>query len=48
MIADVDGVKMQNVIARLSKSPGKIRHVGRPFGADTERILASLPKTPTT
>jgi crotonobetainyl-CoA:carnitine CoA-transferase CaiB-like acyl-CoA transferase len=48
MIADVDGVKMQNVIARLSKSPGKIRHVGRPFGADTERILAGLPKTPTT
>jgi crotonobetainyl-CoA:carnitine CoA-transferase CaiB-like acyl-CoA transferase len=44
MITEVDGVKMQNVIARLSKSPGKVRHVGRPFGADTDRILASLPK----
>jgi len=48
MITEVDGVKMQNVIARLSKSPGKIRHVGRPFGADTERVLANLPKTPRT
>jgi crotonobetainyl-CoA:carnitine CoA-transferase CaiB-like acyl-CoA transferase len=44
MITEVDGIKMQNVIARLSKSPGKIRHVGRTFGADTERVLANLPK----
>jgi len=48
MITEVDGVKMQNVIARLSKTPGKIRHIGRPFGADTERVLASLPKMPRT
>jgi crotonobetainyl-CoA:carnitine CoA-transferase CaiB-like acyl-CoA transferase len=48
MITEVDGVKMQNVIARLSKTPGKIRHVGRPFDADTDRVLANLPKTPRT
>ena len=42
MIADVDGVKMQNVVARFSKTPGGIRHVGRPFGADTEAVLAEL------
>jgi hypothetical protein len=33
---------MQNVVARLSKTPGAIRHAGRPFGADTEAVLAGL------
>ena len=46
IITEVDGVVMQNLIARLSKSPGKIRHPGRAFGADTEAVLAKLTKTP--
>jgi crotonobetainyl-CoA:carnitine CoA-transferase CaiB-like acyl-CoA transferase len=42
MIAEVDSIKMQNVIARLSKSPGRLRHAGRPFNADTEAVLAQV------
>jgi crotonobetainyl-CoA:carnitine CoA-transferase CaiB-like acyl-CoA transferase len=42
MIVDVDGIRMQNVVARLSKTPASIRHAGKPFGADTEEVLASL------
>lgn len=41
-IAEVDGIVMQNVVARLSKTPGVLRHAGRPFGADTERVLGQL------
>ena len=43
-IAKVDGVIMQNVVARLSKTPGAIRHAGRPLGADTEAVLTRLGK----
>lgn len=32
----VDGVRMQNVIARLSKTPGRIRFAGKQLGADNE------------
>jgi crotonobetainyl-CoA:carnitine CoA-transferase CaiB-like acyl-CoA transferase len=42
VITEVDGVMMQNVVARLSKTPARIRHIGRKFGADTEEILARL------
>ena len=42
MITEVDGVAMQNVVARLSKTPGAVRHPGRPFKADQEQILAQL------
>lgn len=31
---EVDGVTMQGLIARLSATPGAIRHAGRPLGAD--------------
>jgi crotonobetainyl-CoA:carnitine CoA-transferase CaiB-like acyl-CoA transferase len=41
-ITEADGVKMQNVVARLSKTPGRVRHAGRPFGADTEAVLARV------
>ncbi len=44
IITETDGVKMQNVIARLSKSPGEVRHPGRPFGADTDKVLADIAK----
>ena len=41
-ITEVDGVVMQNVLARLSKTPGAIRHPGRPFDADTREVLREL------
>jgi len=37
-VTEVDGVPMQNVIARLSATPGVIRHVGRPMNADNDEI----------
>ncbi|MGZ8752602.1 MAG: CaiB/BaiF CoA transferase family protein [Acidimicrobiia bacterium] len=43
-IVDVDGVRMQGLIAGLSRTPGRIRHPGRPLGADTEAVLAELDK----
>jgi crotonobetainyl-CoA:carnitine CoA-transferase CaiB-like acyl-CoA transferase len=45
-IAEVDGIMMQNVVARMSKTPGVLRHAGRPFGADTERVLGELAEPP--
>jgi crotonobetainyl-CoA:carnitine CoA-transferase CaiB-like acyl-CoA transferase len=44
---DLGDVLMQNVLARLSATPGRIRFAGRPRGADTDAILsedARLPK----
>jgi crotonobetainyl-CoA:carnitine CoA-transferase CaiB-like acyl-CoA transferase len=35
-------VKMQNVLFRLSETPGTIRWAGRPHGADTAEVLAEL------
>ncbi|WP_326799993.1 CoA transferase [Streptomyces sp. NBC_01808] len=35
-------VKMQNVLFRLSETPGAIRWAGRPHGADTDAVLAGL------
>ncbi|MDQ0842121.1 CaiB/BaiF CoA-transferase family protein [Streptomyces sp. V1I6] len=40
-------LRMQNVIFRLSETPGRIRWAGRPHGADTEEVLAELGLTPT-
>ncbi len=42
IITEVDGIAMQNVVARLSKTPGCVRHAGRPFSADTKEILEKL------
>jgi crotonobetainyl-CoA:carnitine CoA-transferase CaiB-like acyl-CoA transferase len=42
IITEVGGVAMQNLVARLSKTPGAIRHPGRPVGADTDAVLAEL------
>jgi alpha-methylacyl-CoA racemase len=39
---DVDGVTMPGPIARLDRTPGEIRHGGRPLGADTEAVLAEV------
>ncbi|MFE5817769.1 CaiB/BaiF CoA transferase family protein [Streptomyces sp. NPDC056479] len=39
-------LRMQNVLFRLSATPGTIRWTGRPHGADTEEILTDLGLTP--
>ncbi len=41
-LVDVDGVLMQAPVARLSATPGHIRHAGRPVGADTDDVLREL------
>jgi crotonobetainyl-CoA:carnitine CoA-transferase CaiB-like acyl-CoA transferase len=41
-IAELDGVPMQGLIARLSATPGRLRWAGRPLGADTDEVLAEL------
>ena len=42
IVVDVGGTKMQGLVARLSKTPGKLRWPGRPQGADTAQVLADL------
>ncbi|MET8943489.1 CoA transferase [Streptomyces sp. NPDC004542] len=39
-------LRMQNVLFRLSATPGAIRWAGRPHGADTEDVLTELGLTP--
>ena len=39
-------IRMQNVIFRLSDSPGKVRWAGPPLGADNEEVYAKLGLTP--
>ena len=41
-VIEVDGVHMPGPVARLSRTPGKVRHVGRALGADTEAVLHAL------
>jgi crotonobetainyl-CoA:carnitine CoA-transferase CaiB-like acyl-CoA transferase len=43
--ADLGPVKMQNVLFRLSGTPGRIRWTGRAHGADTDAVLAELGRT---
>jgi crotonobetainyl-CoA:carnitine CoA-transferase CaiB-like acyl-CoA transferase len=40
-------LRRQNVLFRLSATPGTIRWAGRPHGADTAEILDGLGLTPT-
>ena len=42
LVAEVDGVPMQGLVARLSATPGRLRWAGRPLGADTDAVLAEL------
>jgi crotonobetainyl-CoA:carnitine CoA-transferase CaiB-like acyl-CoA transferase len=42
VIAEVDGFPMQNLVARLSATPGRIRWPGRPLDADGEAIRSEL------
>ncbi|MFE9922896.1 CaiB/BaiF CoA transferase family protein [Streptomyces sp. NPDC005774] len=39
-------LRMQNVLFRLSHTPGAIRWAGRPHGADTHEVLTELGLTP--
>ncbi|MEU4654212.1 CoA transferase [Streptomyces sp. NPDC023723] len=39
-------LRMQNVLFRLSATPGAIRWAGRPHGADTDEVLSELGLTP--
>ncbi|MFF7126998.1 MULTISPECIES: CaiB/BaiF CoA transferase family protein [unclassified Streptomyces] len=39
-------LRMQNVLFRLSATPGAIRWAGRPHGADTDAVLTELGLTP--
>ena len=41
-IANVEGIKMPNVVARLSATPGEIRRAGGRQGEDTEAVLEEL------
>jgi crotonobetainyl-CoA:carnitine CoA-transferase CaiB-like acyl-CoA transferase len=42
VLIEVDGVPMQNVIARLSATPGRVRFPARDLGADTDEVLTEL------
>ncbi len=41
-IVEVDGVQMPGMLARFSRTPGAVRHAGRPLGADTDAVLTDL------
>ncbi len=41
-LVDVEGLLVQAPVARLSATPGSIRWLGRPLGADTAEVLDSL------
>ncbi len=43
---DLGPLRMQNVLFRLSATPGSIRWAGRPHGADTDEVLTELGLTP--
>jgi hypothetical protein len=42
MVADVDGVTMQGLVAHLSATPGALRWAGRPHDADGAAIRDEL------
>jgi crotonobetainyl-CoA:carnitine CoA-transferase CaiB-like acyl-CoA transferase len=39
---ELGSVRMQNVLFRMSATPGRIRHAGRRHGQDTDAVLAGL------
>jgi len=39
---DLGPIRMQNVLFRMSDTPGGIRHTGRALGADTDEVLAEI------
>jgi len=47
VLVEVDGVVMPGPIARLSRTPGRIRSAGRALGADTEDVLSETVRSRT-
>ena len=45
VFVEVDGVVMQGPVARLTRTPGEVRFVGRALGADTSAVLDELSPT---
>jgi crotonobetainyl-CoA:carnitine CoA-transferase CaiB-like acyl-CoA transferase len=43
---DLGALKMQNVLFRLSDTPGRIRWTARAHGADTDAVLAGIGRSP--
>lgn len=41
-ITEVEGTPMQGLVARLSRTPGRIRWTGRPLAADQDDVLGSV------
>ena len=41
-LIEVDGVPMQGIAPKLSRTPGAVRFAGRRHGEDTEKVLAEL------
>ena len=46
-LVDVDGMTMQNVVARLSKTPGRVRSAGPALNADASEIRLELSESQT-
>jgi len=42
VFVNVDGILMQAPAARLSRTPGEVRHAGRELGADTDEVLGGV------
>jgi crotonobetainyl-CoA:carnitine CoA-transferase CaiB-like acyl-CoA transferase len=38
-------IRLNNVFPRLERTPGAVRHAGRPLGADTDAVLGQLGRT---
>ncbi|MFD0480243.1 hypothetical protein ACFQ0B_78040 [Nonomuraea thailandensis] len=45
---DLGPMRMQNVMWRMSRTPGGVRGTGRPLGRDTDAVLAELGLDPGT
>jgi crotonobetainyl-CoA:carnitine CoA-transferase CaiB-like acyl-CoA transferase len=39
---ELGAIRMTNMVSRLSETPGRIDHTGRPHGADTATVLAEV------
>ncbi len=45
-LIEVDGVLMQAPVARMSRTPGEVRHAGRALGADDDEVRAEIGPEP--
>jgi crotonobetainyl-CoA:carnitine CoA-transferase CaiB-like acyl-CoA transferase len=42
VFVEVDGVVQQGAVARMTRTPARLRFAGRPLGADTDDVLREL------